>query len=115
MEEKETIELEIEQVDGVEVEEFDIPEPNVKLERTKAIVTIVLTAAFNIANLYGYSVDAEAWINIVLTIVSFAFIVYAWWKNQNVTEPAARAQMFLDFLKAGDRMEIDEAEEDDAE
>ena len=84
---------------------LDLSNVDVNGERIKAIVTIVLTAGFNIANLYGYSVDAEPVINGVLTIVSFVLIVYSWWKNQNVTPEAATAQVFLRFLKGKDKVE----------
>lgn len=70
-------------------------------ERVKAIVTIVVTAAVNIANIYGYAVDAEAWINVILTIISFASIAWSWWFNQNVTEAAQMAQKYLKHLKDG--------------
>lgn len=68
-------------------------------ERTKAIVTIVITAVLNIANLYGFAVDAGAVVNAVLTVLSFACIAWSWWKNQNVTQEAQTAQIYLDKLK----------------
>ena len=70
------------------------------IERAKAIITIIVTAIVNIANVYGFAVDAEAWINVALSIVSAAAIVYAWWKNQNITPEAIQAQAVLDHLKA---------------
>ena len=73
-----------------------------KTERIKAIATIVVTAIVNIANLYGYSVDAEPIVTCVLTVLSAATILYAWWKNQNVTEEAVKAQEYLDELKRGE-------------
>lgn len=78
---------------------LDLSVADVKGERIKAIATIVLTAGFNIANLFGYAYDAEPVINGVLTIISFILIIYSWWKNQNVTEEAATAQVLLRFLK----------------
>lgn len=70
-------------------------------ERLKAIVTIVVTAIVNIANVYGYSVDADPVINVVLSVLSALTIVYSWWKNQNVTDAAQRAQKYLKELKKG--------------
>lgn len=70
-------------------------------ERLKAIVTIVVTAIVNIANVYGYSVDAGPIINVVLSVLSALTIVYSWWKNQNVTDAAQRAQKYLKELKKG--------------
>ena len=69
-------------------------------ERIKAIITIVVTAAVNIANVCGYALDLDPILNGVLSVFSFACIVYAWWKNQNVTEEAIIAQGYLDELKA---------------
>lgn len=70
-------------------------------ERTKAIVTIVVTAVVNVANVYGFAVDADAWISVVLSILSAVTVLWSWWKNQNVTEHAQMAQKYLDHLKAG--------------
>ena len=69
-------------------------------ERVKAIVTIVVTAAVNVANVCGYALDADLWVNAVLSVVSAACIAYSWWKNQNVTDEAIQAQDYLDGLKA---------------
>ena len=68
-------------------------------ERPKAILTIILVAIVNIINLYGYAVDAGAVVNAVFTILSFIGILWSWWKNQNVTESAQTAQIYLDKLK----------------
>jgi hypothetical protein len=68
-------------------------------EKAKAILTIVVTAAVNIANVYGYAVDAEAWVNVALSVASAVTVAYAWWKNQNVTVEAQQAQLVLNNLK----------------
>jgi len=68
-------------------------------ERTKAIATIIVTAAVNVANVCGYALDADAWVNVVLSVLSAVSIAYSWWKNQNVTPEAQAAQLFLDQLK----------------
>ena len=70
------------------------------VERAKAIITIIVTAVVNIANIYGYAVDAEAWINVALSILSAICIAWSWWKNQNITPEAIQAQAVLDHLKA---------------
>ena len=69
-------------------------------ERAKAIITIVVTAAVNIANVCGYALDADQWVNVVLSIASAICIAWSWWKNQNVTAEAQQAQRYLDELKA---------------
>ena len=69
-------------------------------ERIKAIITIVVTAIVNIANVMGYALDADQWVNVALSIASAITILYAWWKNQNITDEAIQAQEYLDDLKA---------------
>ena len=69
-------------------------------ERARAIITLVVTCAVNIANVYGFAVDAEQWVNVALSILSAVSIIYAWWKNQNITEEALEGQHVLDRLKA---------------
>lgn len=69
------------------------------IERAKAIVTIVITAVVNIANVYGYAVDAEMWVNAALSVLSAVSILWSWWFNQNWTEEAQAAQLVLNKLK----------------
>ena len=73
-----------------------------KTERIKAIVTIVVTAAVNIANVYGYAIDAEPIVTGILSILSIASVVWCWWKNQPITENAIKAQEYLNDLKRGE-------------
>ena len=68
-------------------------------EKAKAILTIVVTAAVNVANVLGYAQDADAWVNVVLSIASAATILWSWWFNQNVTSEAQQAQLVLRQLK----------------
>lgn len=88
-------EKEIEELEA----DYDLASADVKGERIKAIVTIVVVAAVNIANVFGYALDADAWINVVLSILAAGGIFWSWWKNQNVTSQAAQAQVLLDALK----------------
>lgn len=69
------------------------------VERAKAIITIIVTAIVNIANIYGYAVDAEAWINVALSILSAICIAWSWWKNQNITYAAQQGQLVVDQIK----------------
>lgn len=78
---------------------YDLAEADEKFERAKAVVTIVIVAVVNVANVLGYALDADVWLNAALSILSAASIIYAWWKNQNVTPEAAQAQVLLDILK----------------
>ena len=74
------------------------------VERTKAIITIIVTAIVNIANVYGYAVDAEAWINVALSILSAICIAWSWWKNQNITYAAQQGQLVVDQIKNEQRV-----------
>lgn len=69
------------------------------IERAKAIITIIVTAAVNIANVYGYAVDADAWINVLFSILSAATILYSWWFNQNCTYAAQQGQLVVNKIK----------------
>ena len=69
------------------------------IERIKAIATIIVTAGVNIANICGYAMDAEPIVSGVLSVISFAAIIYSWWFNQNVTAEAQEAQKVLRMLK----------------
>jgi hypothetical protein len=79
--------------------DYDLASADVNGERFKAVVTIVIVAIVNVANVFGFALDADAWINVVLSIASAASILYSWWKNQNVTIQAAQAQVLLNALK----------------
>ena len=68
-------------------------------EKVKAIVTIVVTAAVNVANVCGYALDADTWVNAALSVASVICIIYAWWKNQNLSDEAVEAQKVLNLLK----------------
>ena len=68
-------------------------------ETLKAIITIVVTALVNIANILGYALDMDTVLNAVLSVFAFACIVYSWWFNQNVTPEAQEAQLLLNKLK----------------
>ena len=69
------------------------------VERAKAIITIIVTAVVNIANVYGYAVDAETWINVLFSILSAATILYSWWFNQNCTYAAQQGQLVVNKIK----------------
>lgn len=72
-------------------------------EQIRAIVTLIVTAAVNVANVLGYALDFEVWYNVLFSVLSVASIVWTWWKNQNMTEAAQQAQLVLDHLKAEKR------------
>ena len=81
---------------------------DIKTERIRAIVVIVVTAIVNIANIYGFAADADTVVNVVMSILSAVTIVYAWWKNNNITKEAVAAQGFLNNLKKENEAEGNE-------
>ena len=70
-------------------------------ETLKALVTLLVTVALNVANAAGYAFDFGMVYNVVFGVLALVSVAYAWWKNQNVTEAAQQAQEYLDELKAG--------------
>lgn len=68
-------------------------------ESIKPIAVLLVTVVVNIANVAGYAIDADLWVNIVLSVLSLIMLGYSWWKNQNVTIAAQMAQQYLDELK----------------
>ena len=72
----------------------------INIERAKAIITLIVTCAVNIVNVYGYTVDVEQWVNVALSLLSAACIVWTWWKNMNLTPQAVEGQKLIDSLKA---------------
>ena len=72
----------------------------INVERAKAIITLVVTTCVTIANMYGFAVDADQWINFCLCILNAICLGYTWWKNQNITKEAVAGQHLIDNLKA---------------
>lgn len=68
-------------------------------ESLKALVALLATVAFNVANAAGFALDAGAVYNVCFSALSLVCVAYSWWKNQNVTEAAQMAQEYLDELK----------------
>lgn len=68
--------------------------------RLGAVVTILVTAAVNIANLYGYNIDADAAVKAALTVGSAVSIVWSWWRNNDLTEEAFIGTGLTRALKA---------------
>lgn len=83
---------------------INIDNANVNEERIRAAIVLIVTASVNVANLFGYALDAEVWVNAALTILSFITIIYTWWKNQNITLEAMQAQLLLNALKEESRV-----------
>ena len=76
-------------------------------ERLVAIVRLVVPLVVAIASMAGYALDAGLVANIAMTVATIAAFIWAWWKNNNVTEAAQIAQEYLSALKAGMESEED--------
>lgn len=74
-------------------------EINPKIERAKAIGTLIVVCVINVLNLYGYAIDVEAAVKIIGTLAATASIVVAWWKNQNLTTAAMAGQAVVNDIK----------------
>lgn len=57
-------------------------------ERIIAIVRLVIPCVASIAAIYGYTFDADAIVQGVLTVISAVSWVLAWWKDNNITSKA---------------------------
>lgn len=68
-------------------------------ERVIAIVRLAVMLASSVAGGVGLAVDADALGTIVACGVALVAGVWAWWKNNNVTEGAQLAQDYLDGIK----------------
>lgn len=68
-------------------------------ERAKAIAAIVITAIANVANVIGYAVDAEPFVTAATSVISAASIVWAWWRNNNVTVAAMVGSAVITDIK----------------
>ncbi len=80
-------------------EELELEELDHRTEQAKAIATLVIVCIANVCNVLGFAFDADPWINVCLSIISAASIVFSWWKNQNITGEAVQAQALLNLLK----------------
>lgn len=72
-------------------------------ESVKAIVTLVVTVAVNVANAAGYALDFGTAFNVLFSIAALACVAWSWWKNQNVTSAAQQAQQYLNELKSAEK------------
>ena len=70
-------------------------------ESLRAIVALAATAAVNVANAAGFALDFGALYNVAFSAASAFCVAWCWWRNQNVTLAAQRAQEYLDELKGG--------------
>ncbi len=79
-------------------------------EQVKALVTLIITLAANIANVCGFAFDFDTWLQLGLSAASVISVIWCWWKNQNMTQAAQQAQQYLDLLKIGADVHIVEGQ-----
>lgn len=51
--------------------------------------------------MFGITVDADALFVGAMIVLAIVAYIWAWWKNNNVTEAATKAQEVLSELKSG--------------
>ena len=91
----------------LEAELIESSDLDPKVEKAKAIATLVVVCVVNVLNVCGYAVDAGPFLNVVGSVASAVSIIYAWWKNQNVTEAAVAGQTVVDRIKRGKHALVD--------
>lgn len=76
-----------------------------RTERIRAITTLIVTALLlvnTILTAYGKNpipYSESAVYEIISNLLSAIAVLYTWWKNQNITEEAAKAQGWLNEMK----------------
>lgn len=73
-------------------------------DRTLAIARLLVAFIVDVAAIYGYTlpVGEEMLYPICALVVMLVTHVWVWWKNNNVTDEASKAQILLDAMKADD-------------
>lgn len=68
-------------------------------QRIAAIVRLVVSLAVAIAAACGLALDGDALMVGVSCALALVCFIYTWWKNNNITEAAQKAQEVLDGMK----------------
>lgn len=69
-------------------------------ERTIAMIRLICPILTASAAVIGIEVDADTLYVIVMLSMAALTFIWAWWKNNNMTEAAQEAQAYLEVLKA---------------
>ena len=73
-------------------------------ETWSAFARLAVTLIVSVATVFGWTLDANLILNILLSAGAICLMVRAlWWKNNNVTEAAQEAQLLLDEIKQRDK------------
>ena len=68
-------------------------------ERIKAIIRLLVMLATTAAGGFGLTIDPDSLGTIAFCVAALAAGIYAWWKNNNITDAAQAAQGYLDEIK----------------
>lgn len=69
-------------------------------ETAQAFIRLAATMIVSIGTTIGWAMDMDLVVNIIASAVSiFMAVRLLWWKNNNVTPEAQKAQVVLDELK----------------
>lgn len=67
-----------------------------------AFARLIVTFAVCVAAVFGWTLDYELWLNIVISAIAIICMVRGlWWKNNNLTKAAQEMQKELDEMKLG--------------
>ena len=75
---------------------------NFTTERIAAIARLVVTLVCAVAGGLGLTIDPDALATGGFCALALTAFVYSWWKNNNLTEAATKAQQYLDEIKRGE-------------
>lgn len=76
-----------------------------RTERIRAITTLIVTALLLVNTILTASgknpipYSESAVYEVISNLLSAVAVLYTWWKNQNITEEAAKAQGWLNEMK----------------
>ena len=68
-------------------------------EKIMAIVRLVVTLILSVASGFGLALDGDAILTGIGCVLALASFVWAWYKNNNLTDAAIQAQHYLDAIK----------------
>lgn len=68
-------------------------------ERIIAIMRLCIMLISAIASGLGLVINTDSLFTVVACIVAFVACIWSWWKNNNITEAAQEAQLFLEAAK----------------
>ena len=67
-----------------------------------AFSRLIVTFAASVAAVFGWALDVDLWLNIVISGFAIICMIYGlWWKNNNLTKAAQEMQKELEEMKLG--------------